>query len=101
MEYLDQLPEQLQPVLIQASKSGQYYQYTITRCNFLSKMLKSFAFLSRTAQITSCTCSRMQALRVERWKLLMMMSPVCGLMVSRTVLPVPRPSMERKLQTPL
>lgn len=97
MEHLDQLPGELQPELIQASESGRYYQYDIRRCDFLSNMLKPFDSLSRTVQIISCTCLRMQALKVERWRLLMMMSPVCGLMVSRTVWPVLRLSMERKL----
>lgn len=51
---------------------------------------------SRIVQNTSCTCLRMKAMREERWRLLMMMSPVCGLMGSRTVWPVLRLSMERK-----
>lgn len=74
-------------------------QYDINRRDLLVNMLKAlgFFFFSRTVQIISCTCLRMQVLKVERWRLLMTMSPVCGLMVSKTVWPVLRLSMERRL----
>lgn len=68
------------------------------RCDFLSDILKCFSFASRIVQNTSYICSRMKAMKEERWRLLMTMSQVCGLMVSRTVWPVLRLSMERKRQ---
>lgn len=68
------------------------------RCDYLSDIPKRFSFASRTVQNTSCTCSRMKAMKEERWRLLMTISPVFGLMVSRTVWPVLRLSMERKKQ---
>lgn len=68
------------------------------RCDFLSDIPKCFSFACRIVQNTSCICSRMKAMKEERWRLLMTMSPVCGLMVSRTVWPVLRLSMERKKQ---
>lgn len=55
-----------------------------------------YTVFCRTVQITSYICLRMLALKAEKWRLLMMMSPVCGLMVSKTVWPVLRLSMERK-----
>lgn len=55
--------------------------------------------LCRMVPTISSTCMQTQALRVKRWKLLTMMFPVCGLMVSRTVWAVLKLSMERKMQT--
>lgn len=63
-------------------------------------MLRSVVCLCRTALIINSTCLRTQAMKVERWRLSTMMSPVCGLMVSKTVWPVLKLSMERKLQPP-
>lgn len=60
---------------------------------------KAWVCLCRTVPIISSTCMQTQALKVKRWKLLTTMSPVCGLMVSRTVWAVLKLSMERKMQT--
>lgn len=97
LEHLDQLAECLQPELISAPESGQYYGCNVSWCDLLPDMLKPVEFLSRTVQITSCTCLRIQALKAERWRFLTTTSPVCGLMVSRTAWPVLKLSVERKL----
>lgn len=66
------------------------------RCDLLSDIPRRFSFASRIVPNTSCICSRMKALKEERWRLLMTMFPVCGLMVFRTAWLVLRLSMERK-----
>lgn len=99
MELLDQLPKCLHPELIQASESGECHDDSCRKTRHSVSRAKASVYLCRTVPIISSTCMQTQALRVKRWKLLTMMSPVCGLMVSRTVWAVLKLSMERKMQT--
>lgn len=99
MELLDQLPKCLHPELIQTSESGGCHDVSRWKTRHSVSRAKAWVCLCRTVPIISSTCMQTRALKVKRWKLLTTMSPVCGLMVSRTVWAVLKLSMERKMQT--
>lgn len=99
MELLDQLPKCLHTELIQASESGESHPDSCWKTSPSLSHAEASVRLCRMAPTISSSCMPALALRVKRWKLLTMMFPVCGLMVSRTVWAVLKLSMERKMQT--